>query len=192
MDDHYKRAQEFMRRLNLPPDPKLKQKVDDAFAARNSCFENAMRPLVRKGLRGKDLAEAACHACSKQVVAAATVFFEANKDRYMDSSLEKQIKEDQDNCSLYAFSVALEMPDRMAEEPDQAAVVARHGDWVVTEVLNFERRIAFRAVLQDQSDKSRYIEWKTPGFVFGCSTRPSQTPNHKIFSSLSIARGEDT
>ena len=78
----------------------------------------------------------------------------------MDSNLEKQIKEDQDNCSLYAFSLALEMPDRMAEEPDQTAVVARHGDWVVTEELNFERRIAYRAVLQDQSDKSSYIEWK--------------------------------
>ena len=112
----YERAQEAMRRLNLPPDPKLKERVDQAFAARNACFEKAMRPLIRKGLRVNDLAEAACHACAKQVVAAATVFFEANKHRYMEPNLEAEIKQDQENCSLYASSLALEMPDRMAEE----------------------------------------------------------------------------
>src|SRR5436190_18333355 len=58
--DPYERAQEFLRRLDLPPNPAMKAQVDQAFAVRNTCFENAMLPLVRKGLRNSDLAAAAC------------------------------------------------------------------------------------------------------------------------------------
>jgi hypothetical protein len=71
----YERTQEIMRRLNLPPNPALKGKVDEAFAARNACFEQAMRPLVKKGLRDSELAKAACRACDKQVIATAKIFF---------------------------------------------------------------------------------------------------------------------
>ena len=140
--------------------PALKTQVDEAFAARNSCFRQAMRPLVRQGLRNAELAEEACRACDRQVIAAARIWFEANKHRYIEPDLDSQIKGEQKDCPIYALPAALEMPKRMADEADQLLSIAKYGEWQLTEELNFEGRIAYRLTLPDHKNNLRNIQLK--------------------------------
>src|SRR5439155_17815371 len=45
------------------------------------------------------------------------------------------------------------------EPSPQTATIARYGEWVFTEEVNFEGRIAYRATLRDHNDKSRRLNW---------------------------------
>jgi hypothetical protein len=159
------RVQEVIRRLNLSANPALKEEVEGAYAAERSCMENAMRQRVIKGIKdSSELVAGACRACDKQVIAYAKIFFEANKHRYMEPDLESEIKRAQQACLTSFWPDEIKKirsrAERSIEPPPQTAMIARYGEWELTEEVNFEGRIAYRATLHDRNDKSRSIQWK--------------------------------
>jgi hypothetical protein len=78
----------------------------------------------------------------------------------LEPNLDSEIKEEQKSCSLYAFSLALGMPARMesSDPPDQSVIIAHFGEWELTEEVNFEGRLAYRATLRDHNDKKRSLQ----------------------------------
>jgi hypothetical protein len=143
----YERAQEVIRRLDLPPDPTLKTKMDQAFAAQNTCLKDAMPPLMKKGLRNSALAAAACRSCEKQVISAAKIWFDANKHRYMEPNLEADIKHHQQDCPLSALTLALTAPDQVMERTAVLAV----GSWRVEGQLSYDGLLSYTLASKDRS-----------------------------------------
>jgi hypothetical protein len=144
----YDRYKEQLRRLDLPPDPKFKTKVDQADAAEKSCLKDAMGPLVRKGLRYPALADAACQACNQQVVASAKISFDANKHRFVDPDLNHYISEHRKFCSDFgALSLALDAPYQVMERTS----LATFGSWRVEGQLSYDDALSYVLVSKDSA-----------------------------------------
>ncbi len=176
-------AQEVFRRLDLPSNPALKGKVEEAYATERSCMENAMRRSMIEGIKDpSELIAGACRTCDQQVVAYAKIYFEANKHRYMEPNLQSNVKRAQQECSTYFDKWDIEKLRSRAEPgiepPPQTTTIAHYGEWELAEEVNFEGRIAYRATLRDRKDKSRAIQ-------FACS--PSKPDSGFTLSLLDDA-----
>jgi hypothetical protein len=139
------RAQEVIRRLNLPPNPAFKGKLDQAYEAEHSCLEGAMPTLIKKGLRNLALAEGACRVCDRQIIATATIWFEANKHRHIEPNLDADVKEHQQSCPTSAFTLALQAPDQIAERTN----VATMGSWRIEGQLTYDGLLSYVLASKD-------------------------------------------
>ena len=107
----------------------------------------------------------ACRACDQRVIAYAKIFFEANKHRHMEPDLASDIRRAQQECPTSSFwpdeiKDIRSRAERSMEPPPQTATIAHYDEWELTEEVNFEGRIAYRATLYDHKDKSRSIQWE--------------------------------
>jgi hypothetical protein len=90
------RSQEVLRRLALPPDPKLEALSGERHKTMVACLQSKALELARSG--AKEIPTAACRACDRKVVEAAEASFAANKHRKMEPNLEEEIKFERAFC----------------------------------------------------------------------------------------------
>jgi hypothetical protein len=62
--------------------------------------------------------------------------------------------------ALIGLGVLLTTIRTIAQSPSQAVTIAQYGEWLLTEELESDGRIAYRAALHDHHDNKRYIQWK--------------------------------
>jgi hypothetical protein len=62
--------------------------------------------------------------------------------------------------ALIGLGVLLTTTRTIAQSPSQAVTIAQYGEWLLTEELESDGRIAYRAALHDHHDNKRYMQWK--------------------------------
>ena len=143
------RAQEVLRRLDLPPDPKLKGKVDATHRAQLACLHKELRAILRTGPTN-DAIELACRRCDGHVVAYARASFEANKHRYIDPSLDAHIADQRKFCRQ--FTTTYEISREVADEVVTTSRYATFDGWSVLGEVTREGQLSY--VLEFADKKS--------------------------------------
>jgi hypothetical protein len=98
------RLREALRRLDLPPDPKLDAQWRTAYEQMNLCLEkyfvaNAGAPDIS----ARKLGAAGCVACDKEIIIAARLYIEANKHRFIKPDFDHQLADDRQFCATFSW-----------------------------------------------------------------------------------------
>lgn len=148
--------QDIMHCLEQPLEEKRNTEWINAKKKSATCLAGNMDRLVPTTPRPK-LANAVCNACDKELIAAATIYFEGKKHCTPDKQLESDLKSERRLCQLQISETAFKAKQKWEDSTAQSALFGSFGSWRV-EGRTLNSGLLVYVLLSEDTDRRTSLE----------------------------------